>query len=193
MMKAAIIYAAKSTKDEHNSIPEQMRDCTKLAAEEGLEVVDTFAEEDESGYKGDRGSELEAAMARAEVLAPCALIVQHTSRLARGDVKQARHLVELAVWAIKHDVTIKSAENPIADDNMLLLAAIYGDQDNAYSRRLATSVRKGLMRGLAERGQWYGRPPTGYRIKNDDNGTPTRQRRRDGGSVPSSTGFPWED
>ena len=39
------------------------------------------------------------------------LIVQHSDRLARGNAKQARHLVEIVTWAIKHDVTIRSFDH----------------------------------------------------------------------------------
>jgi DNA invertase Pin-like site-specific DNA recombinase len=164
MTKPAVIYAAKSTKDEHDSILGQIRDCRALADGEGLEVVGVFQEEDASGFHGDRGPDLERAMRACEEAAPCALVVQHTSRLARGNVRESRHLVQIAIWAIQHDVELRSVENPLPADNLLLLAAVAGDQDHAYSKRLGTSVSGGLARSFA-RGNWPGKVADGYRVE----------------------------
>src|SRR4051794_11170081 len=102
---SAVIYAAKSTQDTHGSIPGQIKDCEAIAAEEGWEVVGTFHDEARSAFKGNRGDGLVRALEMAERTAAehgcCALIVQHSDRLARGDGRQARHLVEYALWAIK--------------------------------------------------------------------------------------------
>lgn len=160
----AVIYAAKSTADVHDSLPGQIKDCEALASREGLEVSESWTDEAESAYTGDRGPGLQSAMEACERLAPCALIVQHTSRLARGNVRESRHLIEIAIWAIKHDVEIKSKENPLPQDNLLLLAAVAGDQDHAYSKRLGTSVSGGLTRSF-QRGNWPGRPSDGYVVK----------------------------
>src|SRR5271165_1103515 len=106
----AILYAAKSTEDKHGSIPTQLADCRALAAREGWDVVDDYQDEAASAYHGDRGPQLAAALGECESLsaagATCALIVQHSDRLARGDAKQARHLIEVVLWALKHDVQL---------------------------------------------------------------------------------------
>ena len=39
------------------------------------------------------------------------LIVQQSDHLAGGDAKQAKHLVEYALWALKVGVTIRSVED----------------------------------------------------------------------------------
>src|SRR5436190_7909268 len=98
-MIPAIIYAAKSTEDPRNSIPRQLADCEAMAAREGWDVVAAYQEANVTAWSGDRGPELAAAMEHAERLAKeygrCLLIVQHSDRLARGDAKKARHLVEI--------------------------------------------------------------------------------------------------
>jgi DNA invertase Pin-like site-specific DNA recombinase len=104
---AAVIYAAKSTEDKHGSITTQIADCEALAARDGITVVGTYSDEAVSAYKRDRGPGLAAALEHAE-RDGCALVVQHSDRLARGDGKQARHLVEIALWALKADVTIRA-------------------------------------------------------------------------------------
>jgi DNA invertase Pin-like site-specific DNA recombinase len=163
----AIHYAAKSTKDEHNSIPGQLGDCRDLTEREGLEFEAEYFEEAESAYSADRGAKLALAMAHSERLAAehgeAALIVQHSDRLARGDGKSARHLVEIALWALKHDVTIRS----VHDDHTfgdLLYAVVTGQRNHEDSARKSKAVKAGLRRRAADRGKLVGGPrPYGYR------------------------------
>ena len=68
-----------------------------VAEREGWEVDSEHSDEAKSSYSGNRGPGLEDAMKRAEELAPCRLVVQHSSRLARGDARRARHLVEVVL------------------------------------------------------------------------------------------------
>lgn len=165
----AVLYAAKSTDDEKGSIPDQLSDGRKLAAERGLQVVAEHQDEAASAYSGDRGPGLAKALAECERLSAehgsCALIVQRSDRLARGDGKQARSLVEITLWAIKHDVELHSVQDPeilAGGDMALLMSAIGGLRGNGESKVKAESVRKG-MRRRAERGEWVGgHPPYGY-------------------------------
>ncbi|MGH7485428.1 MAG: recombinase family protein, partial [bacterium] len=160
----AVIYAAKSTEDERDSIRDQLKDCREVAEREGWQVVCEYQEEDVSGWKGDRGPELAAAMEHAE-REGAALIVQHSDRLARGDARQARHLVEIALWAIKADVTIRCVEDPATFES-IVMAAVMGDRNSEDSRRKSQAVSKG-MRRLAERGGYSGRRPYGYAFAKD--------------------------
>src|SRR5947209_802032 len=142
----AVIYAAKSTEDEGGSIGDQLRDCRALAEQEGWPVEGKFQDEAASAFKGNRGDGLQAAMERAEELAPCVLVVQHSSRLARGDAKQAKHLIEYALWAVQHNVRLASVENPWAfteGEIGWVMSGLAGMADNAFSKRLSTSVRTG--------------------------------------------------
>jgi site-specific DNA recombinase len=162
-MKAAVIYAAKSTGDPRGSIPTQLADGRSLAEREGDDVAAEFHDEAASAYKQDRGPGLAAALAECERLAPCALIVQHSDRLARGDGKRAAHLVEYALWALKHDVTIRSCQDDQTFGD-LLYAVVTGQRNHEDSARKSKAVTAGLKR-RAERGQPVGALPIGYRAQ----------------------------
>jgi site-specific DNA recombinase len=168
--RVAVLYAAKSTEDTHGSIPDQLADGRKLAAARGLDVVAEHQDEAKSAYHGDRGPGLANAMALCERLADehgaCALVVQHSDRLARGDAKQARHLIEIVLWAIKRDVQLLSVQDPemlAGGDMALLLGAIGGMRNHQDSKRKSLSVQDGARR-RAQRGEHHGsKAPFGYR------------------------------
>ena len=171
MTAVAVLYAAKSTEDKHGSIPDQLVDGRKLAVDRGFEVVAELQDESASAYHGDRGPGLAKAMAECERLSAehgtCALVVQHSDRLARGDAKQARHLIEVVLWAIKSDVQLLSAQDPemlAGGDMALLLGAIGGMRNHQDSKRKGLAVKGGIRRRAVERGQFVGgRRPYGYR------------------------------
>ena len=176
MRAAAVLYAAKSTEDEKGSIPDQLDDGRRLAAARDFEVVGEHQDEAKSAYHGNRGDGLAAAMAACERLSAehgsCALIVQRSDRLARGDVKKARHLTQIVTWAIEHNVQLLSAQDPstfpdCADPNMkVLLGAIGGMSGNQESEKRGQSVKKGLRRRVVDRRQYIGgRAPFGYRYE----------------------------
>jgi site-specific DNA recombinase len=167
----AITYQAKSTVDEHGSIPTQRADCRALAEREGMTVVAEHHDEAASAFEGNRGPGLARAMADCERLAPCALVVQHSDRLARGDGVKARHLVELVWWAQKHGVTIRSVQDDSTFSNPLLTFAM-GERNTEDSRRKAAAVKSGLRRRAEGRdgkgGKLVGGPrPYGYRWAED--------------------------
>lgn len=172
-MKPAIAYAAKSTEDKHGSIPTQLEEGRKLAQARGLEVVDELKDEAASAYHGDRGPGLAKAMRECERLSAehgsCALIVQHSDRLARGDAKQARHLIEIVVWAIKANVDLLSVQDPeilAGGDMALLLGAVGGMRNHQDSKRKGLAVKAGHKRRAVERKQFVGgRRPYGYRYR----------------------------
>ena len=143
----AVLYAAKSTKDERESIPDQLCEDHEWAETQGLEVLAGYSEEDVSAYKGDRGEELANAMQHAE-MSGATLIVQHSDRLARGDAMQARHLVEVALWALKAGVRIHCIQDPSTFEN-LVMAAVMGERNTEDSRRKAAAVKAGPSRPRA--------------------------------------------
>ena len=102
----AVIYAAKSTEDRHGSIEDQLRDCRQMADREGWEVIAEFRDEAKSAYKGNRGDGLARAR-EAAAKAGAVLVVQHSSRFARGDAVQAQHLIEIVLWARRAGVTLR--------------------------------------------------------------------------------------
>ncbi len=160
----AVVYAAKSTDDPRGSIDTQKADCEALCAREGLTVAESYFDEAKSAYHGSRGDGLVRAREHAERLAgergECALVVQHTDRLARGDGVAAQHLVELLLWARKTGVRIRSVEDDSAGEN-LLMAAIMGERNHEDSKRKAAATAAGRRRA-AERGEWCGAVPDGY-------------------------------
>jgi DNA invertase Pin-like site-specific DNA recombinase len=160
-----VIYAAKSTEDRHGSIPGQLDDLRSLAERERAVTVEAFQDEGFSGYSGNRGPGLAAAMARAERLAlehgSCTLAAWHSDRFARGDGAAAQHLAEILFWAMKKGVQLRTVQ----DDAMVanpLMAMIAGMQNHADSQRKSVGVKKGML-GAVKRGTHVGRRPFGYR------------------------------
>jgi DNA invertase Pin-like site-specific DNA recombinase len=161
----AVLYAAKSSPDERGSIPDQLKEARAKAQERGFEVVAEYSEEDVSAYKGDRGPELAKAMEHAQ-RTRATLFVQHSDRLARGDAKQARHLVEIALWAIKAEVEIHCVRDPSTFES-LLAAVVMGDRNMEDSRRKADAVRDGLAR-RRKKGKFWGVAPFGYKHRRNN-------------------------
>jgi site-specific DNA recombinase len=176
----AVIFAAKSTEDIHGSIPTQIDDCEAMAKREGWTVEGIYSDEAASAYSGNRGDGLVRAREHAERLAAergeCALIVQHTDRLARGDGIVAQHLVEVLLWARKVGVRLRSVQDDSTGEN-LLMAVVMGERNHEDSKRKSASVKAGLRRS-AERGEpTFSKAPDGYRI--------IRERNPDTGKVTS--------
>lgn len=82
-----VIYAAKSTEDRHGSIPDQIAECRRFAAERWT-IAATYQDEGFSAYTGNRGPELGQTKADVSRLAKdhgeAILLVWHSDRLARG-------------------------------------------------------------------------------------------------------------
>jgi DNA invertase Pin-like site-specific DNA recombinase len=168
----AVIYAAKSTEDPRGSIDTQIANCKSLCASDGLTVAETYSDEAKSAYHGSRGEGLERAREHAKALAiehgTCAIVVQHTDRLARGDGVVAEHLVGLLLWARKAGVCIRSVEDDSTGEN-LLMAAVMGERNHEDSKRKAAATSAGRRRA-AERGEWCGSVPDGYATERTPHG-----------------------
>jgi DNA invertase Pin-like site-specific DNA recombinase len=160
---ACVIYAAKSTEDRRGSIPGQLAECrAAIAAHPGRLVVAEYTDEAFSAFSANRGPGLAEAMAHAEELAEedavAELWVQHSDRLARGDGHSARHTVELALWALKRDVKIRTLHDPDTFRD-LLYAVVTGQRNHEDSRRRGLAVQSGRRRA-ALRGDLSGTSPT---------------------------------
>jgi DNA invertase Pin-like site-specific DNA recombinase len=184
----AVLFAAKSTADTHGSIGTQLSDTRAAAESDGREVVREFSDEAFSAFSGNRGPGLAEAMAECERLVAehgeAALYVQHSDRLARGDGRQAKHLVEYALWALKNDVRICSVQDPQTFGD-LLYAVVTGQRNTEDSKRKGLATAAGQRRRF-ERGKRLGGPlPDGFRLVPvlDGEGTPiidsTGQAERD--------------
>ena len=164
-LEPALVYAAKSSPDEKGSIADQLKEGREKAKELGLEFTAEYSEEDISAYTDDRGPELAAALEHAERIG-ATLIVQHSDRLARGDAKQARHLVEIALWALKADVKIHCIQDPRTFES-LQDAAVMGERNMEDSRRKSKAVKAGLER-RRKKGIFTGNAPFGYRHRRNE-------------------------
>jgi site-specific DNA recombinase len=164
-----VIYAAKSTQDKRESIPEQLGDGRAKAAEEDWEVVGEFSDEGFSAYSGNRGPGLEQAKRAAAEAAerfgvPCMLVAQASDRFARGagdKPDSAEALVEIWHALRRLSVHLRSVEDD-GDLRDSASVANLGHRSMMESRRKSGSVKKG-MRRRREKGLSNGRPPMGYR------------------------------
>jgi hypothetical protein len=165
-----VVYAAKSTEDRRGSIPEQLRDCREvIEGDPRRRVVAEYTDEAFSAYRRDRGPGLVDAMQHAEDLAVefgiSELWAQHSDRLARGDGRSARHTVEIALWALKHDVRVRALQDPETFRD-LLYAVVTGQRNNEDSKRKGLSSQAGRKRAIA-RGEYLGHIPDGYRLHHE--------------------------
>jgi hypothetical protein len=163
-----VAYAAKSSPDEKDSTGTQLaevRDAVRRAT--GREVIREFSEENVSGFKGERGAKLTAAIAAAEQAAAtygeAELWVWHSSRLARGDgTRGRRSLLKVYADLLYEGVRLRS----VNDDEFVrnsMLVGIASEQNNKYSRDLSAWVTGGKDRQMRE-GRFLGGPaPDGLR------------------------------
>jgi len=183
-----VIYAAKSTEDKRGSIPDQLRECREaIEPDPHRRFVAEYVDEAASAFSSNRGPGLDEAMQHAEDLAhqygAGELWAQHSDRLARGDGRLARHAVEIGLWALKHDVRVRTVQDPDTFRD-LLYAVVTGQRNYEDSRRKSLSVAAGLRRSV-ERGRHIGVPPDGYRVavRVDARGVVTR----DSSSMPRAS------
>jgi DNA invertase Pin-like site-specific DNA recombinase len=161
-----VIYAAKSTEDKRGSILEQLRECREaIETDPRRELVAEYKDEAFSAYSSDRGPGLRDATQHVEELAAehgiAELWAQHSDRLARGDGRSARHAVEIALWALKRDVKVRTIQDPDTFRD-LLYAVVTGQRNHEDSRRKGLAVAAGRRRAV-ERGDYTGNKPDGYR------------------------------
>jgi hypothetical protein len=127
-------------------------------------LVAEYKDEAFSAYRRDRGPGLVDATQHAEDLAVqygvAELWAQHSDRIARGDGKAAQHTVEVALWALKHDIRVRTLQDPDTFRD-LLYAVVTGQRNNEDSRRKGAATQGG-MRRAAERGEFIGHLPDGY-------------------------------
>lgn len=183
MAVPAVTYAAKSTADEHGSIPTQLADCRAAAVSLGRQIVGEYSDEAASAFKGNRGSGLSAAK-DAAVGARAELWVQHSDRLARGDGITADHLAEVWFALRRHGVRIRSVQD---DSNLedAIRVVLIGERNHEDSKRKSAATRSGLSR-RREKGLPVGAIPEGYRVLTtvSADGRPVTSRVTDSSRAP---------
>jgi site-specific DNA recombinase len=166
----AIIYGAKSSPDERGSIDDQIRECREYAERQGWEVEAEYQDENKSAYHSNRGPGLAAAKDAAKLAAQgeeVTLLVFSSDRLARGDGKDADHLVELLLEARRSGYRLAAATGENISD--LVYAALLGERNHMDSKAKGEHTRAGIRR-RAERGNFHGgRVPYGYRYERNRN------------------------
>jgi hypothetical protein len=129
-------------------------------------IVGEYSDEACSAYNGDRGPGLTDAMRHTEQLArehgTPELWAQHSDRLARGDGRTARHAVEIALWALKREVSVRTIQDPDTFRD-LLYAVVTGQRNHEDSRRKGLASAAGRRRAT-ERGEYVGATADGYRL-----------------------------
>jgi DNA invertase Pin-like site-specific DNA recombinase len=165
---AVVGLAVKSSPDPNDSTGAQTA-LIEAAVEQagGREVVAKFAEENVSGWKGDRGPETERALVAAEQLAgdgrTVELWLRDSARAARGSGRkdEARSLLEVYVRLKRAGVRMRSVNDDdfLADETRVAMASTVA---NKYSEDLSGWTSAGRER-LALAGHWNGRAVDGYR------------------------------
>ncbi len=162
-----VLYAAKSTEDRRGSIPDQLNDCRRAPGDSADRlIVAEYSDEAFSAYSGDRGPGLVDAMRHVEELArehgTAELWAQHSDRLARGDGRIARHAVEVALWALKRNIRVRTIQDPDTFRD-LLYAVVTGQRNHEDSRRKGLALAAGRRRAV-ERGEYTGHTADGYKV-----------------------------
>jgi len=167
----AVIYAAKSTEDEHGSIPSQTAAVREaIEHEDGRVIVGEYSDEAVSAFKRSRGPGLAAAIDAAEHAAGehggAELWVFDPDRLARGDGKRARHLAGLYFDLLAEDVTLRAVQG---DDDLkdAIRVVLRGERNNQDSAAKSGHTERGIA-ACVQRGEWRGGSlPEGYRAIRD--------------------------
>lgn len=179
----AVIYAAESDQADKESVQDQQRIVrATIEHEGGREIVGTFGEANQSGYRKERGPELERAMSAARAAAAehgeAELWVFHSSRLARGDGRKGRRGLGKIVFDLLYDdVIVRSVTDPEMVSPML--AGIAGKSNHEYSAAFSAHTSRGISKRQRE-GQPFGTIPVGYRavqVTNPDGTAKTNGNR----------------
>ena len=167
MPTPCIVFAAKSTEDNHGSIPTQLADCREAIERTGERVVVAeYQDEARSAFHGNRGDGLAEAKRRAVEEATAAgsaeLWVQHSDRLARGDGLTADHLGEIWFALRRAGVRLRSVQD---DGNLedALRAVLIGERNHEDSARKSAATRSGKRRRF-EAGHTNASLHDGYRL-----------------------------
>lgn len=154
-----ILYARRSSESEDRqmaSIDSQIQELEKIAAEAGLNIIDTLTES-QSAKKPGRPI-FNAMMARVEKGEADGIICWKMNRLARNPVDGGRVSWALQEGVLKHIATYGRSYYPT--DNVIMMQVELG-MANQYVRDLSTDAKRGL-RTKASNGWFPGKAPLGY-------------------------------
>lgn len=163
------IYAriSRDPEDQKVGVDRQLVRGAEVAESHGWQVVDTFTDNDASGFNGDPRPGFEALTAAVNAGAIEAVIVQHQDRIARN-VATFRQFADLCT---AHDVRLETWTGPIdtASASGRFTSTIQAATDEHYSALISEKARAAHA-DIASRGEPNGgRRPFGYeRTVNDE-------------------------
>ena len=160
----AVIYARfSSDKQREESIDGQIRECTKFAEDQGLEVIGTYIDRAMSARSDNRPDFLRmiADSARGQFQY---VIVYQLDRFSRSRYDSAIYKNKLK----KNGVRVLSAKERIGDDpSSIILESMLEGYAEYYSAELSQKVKRGMTENILE-GKWTGgRVPLGYVLTHD--------------------------
>jgi DNA invertase Pin-like site-specific DNA recombinase len=164
-----VVYAAKSTENDNESIQDQLRAIDQRLSVEADRFLfaEPFSESERSGFRHSRGPELEAALRAADEAAEthgtAELWVWQSNRLARGTGRknEARSLLEIFVQTKRAGIRLRS----ITDDGYIQDEATIGLASQLaakYSEDLSTNVSRGKRTQREEGARSGGALPDGF-------------------------------
>jgi DNA invertase Pin-like site-specific DNA recombinase len=135
------IYAriSRDPEEQREGVDRQIERGTKIAGERGWQVVDTFADNDLSGFKTTRRPGFEALRDRILTDGIEAVLVQHQDRLARN-VSAFRNFADLCR---DHDVRLETWSGPIEINSATgrFTSTVQSAVDEHYSALISEKVR----------------------------------------------------
>jgi DNA invertase Pin-like site-specific DNA recombinase len=162
-----LLYARKSSESEDRqmaSIPDQIKEVSRIAKELGLHIIDTISESKSAKAPGRSG--FEEMLSRIRKGEADAIICWKLNRLARNPVDGGQISWMLQQDIIKHIQCYGRDYKP--SDNVLMMQVEFG-MANQYVKDLSVDVKRGT-RLKAERG-WNpsNRLPIGYHHNQERN------------------------
>lgn len=156
-MKAAIYARYSTDKQSEASIPDQFRQCEKLAQRNGFTVVAKFQDAAISGGTTSRPGyqDLLAAARRRDFQV---IVAEDSSRLWRNLAEQAPRIAELrdlGIHVVTHDLDTRQ-------ESAAILGAVMGAMGEQYRQEIGRRTRRGLE-GRARANKPTGGKAYGYR------------------------------
>lgn len=151
-MKAALYARYSTDKQSEASIPDQFRQCERLAERNGFAVVAKLSDAAISGGTAHRPG-YQQLLARARAREFDVIIAEDTSRLWRNLAEQAPRVAELrdlGLHIVCHDLDTRQ-------DSSVILGAVIGAMGEGYRQEIGRRTRRGLE------GRARAQKPTGGR------------------------------
>lgn len=153
--KRAVIYARYSSDmQKKTSIEGQVMVCKKVAERLGLDIVEIYADEAQTGQKERRRLNYQRLLDDARARKFDYIIVEQWNRLSRATtVTRLWNLFNF------HNIGMLDQRGVVATETDISIAALY---NSIYKPQLATFVRRGHEVSVRN-GRFPGSPPYGYR------------------------------